>query len=419
MAAASPAPRWLLPFATAAVLAGAALRLAWPQDMEWKGDEQAMYALASDLAHGGPLPWVGLGSGVGTRNPGMSVWVFGALHRLFHVRTPVDLGRAVMVLDAAALVGLLAFALTRRREEQEGWAWAATLGALNPGAVLLQRKIWAQSVLPLPTLAFLAAFAWRRTLAGAFLWGLLGACLGQIHMSGFFFAGGIALWTALLDRGRRAEEKRPVRWGAWLAGSVLGALPLVPWARAALLAPGGAPARQLANAQELGFWRDWLLDLGGLQLRYTLRGDYLRFLAGPRLLGWPTYGAAAAQAALLTVAVAALLLGARGLLRGASLRGRLLSASTSSLAQNGAFVVMGLAITLAGIKFRPHYLLVAFPLTYLWFARLALWHALGRRLLVATCALYLALSGAFLFYVHTHGGAPGGEYGRSWSAQQR
>ncbi|HZZ85382.1 MAG TPA: hypothetical protein VFE30_12650 [Anaeromyxobacteraceae bacterium] len=419
MASPSAAPRWLLPFALAAVLAGAALRLAWPADMEWKADEQQMYALAGDLARGGPLPWVGMPSGVGTRNPGMSVWAFAGLWRLFDVGSPLGLGRAVMTVNAAALVALLAFALTRRREEREGWLWAAALGASNPGALQLQRKIWAQSILPLPSLAFMAAFAYRRTLAGAFLWGLLGACLGQLHMSGFFLAFGVALWTALLDRGGRGEEKGPVRWGAWLTGSIVGALPLVPWARAALFAPGGAPARGLANVKELGFWRDWLLDLGGLQLRYSLRRDYAGFLAGPRLLGFPTYAALLAQAALLAAVAAAALLGARALLRGSSVRERLLSASTSSLLQNGAFLAMGAAITLAGIKFRPHYLLVAFPLTYLWLARLALWHAAGRKLLAATCALYLALSGAFLLHVHRHGGAPGGDYGRSWAAQRR
>ncbi len=413
------APRWLLPFVAAAVLAGAALRLAWPADMEWKADEQQMYALAGDLARGGPLPWVGMSSGVGTRNPGMSVWAFAAVWRAFDVRSPLGLGRAVMTLNAAALLGLLALALTRRREEREGWLWAAALGAANPGALQLQRKIWAQSILPLPTLAFLAAFAHRRTIAGAFLWGLLGACLGQVHMSGFFLAFGVALWTALLDRGGRAEEKAPVRWGTWLAGSAVGALPLVPWARAVLLAPGGAPARSLAHVQELGFWRDWLLDLGGLQLQYSLRRDYPAFLAGPRVLGFPTYGALALQTALLAAVVAALILGARALLRGSSLRERLLSASTASLLQNGTFLVMGAAITLSGIKARPHYLLVAFPLTYLWLARLALWHAAGRKLLAASCALYLALSGAFLLHVHRHGGAPGGDYGRSWMAQRR
>ena len=32
---------------------------------------------------------------------------------------------------------------------------------------------------------------------GAILWGLAGACIGQIHMSGFYFAAGLALWTAI------------------------------------------------------------------------------------------------------------------------------------------------------------------------------------------------------------------------------
>src|SRR5919198_1883880 len=102
-----------VPCLLAAALLGTIFRCAWPLDMEWKADEQRAFQLSQECGRSLPLPWIGMPSGVGTPNPGMSVWAFVALARLTSASTPEELGRAVMLANAAALALLAAFALTR------------------------------------------------------------------------------------------------------------------------------------------------------------------------------------------------------------------------------------------------------------------------------------------------------------------
>src|SRR3954447_12432587 len=225
--------RWAL---AAAVLVGTLLRLVWSADMEYKADEARLWALAFH----GAWPWVGDASGVGVPNPGMGIWVFSGLKAVLPVDSPLGLGRAVMALNVLALAGLAVFAMRAiAPERREPWLWATALVALSPPAVLFSRKIWIQSVLPPFVLAALAGWWFRARAAGAFTWGLAGAWLGQIHMSGFFFAAGLAGWTALFAR-------RSARWRWWLAGSVVGALTLLPWLHHVLTHPGGG-ARSLRH----------------------------------------------------------------------------------------------------------------------------------------------------------------------------
>ena len=90
---------------------------------------------------------------------------------------------------------------------------------------------------------------------GAFGWGLVGACLGLVHMSGFFYSAGFALWTAVFDR-------RSVRWGSWLAGSLVGTLPLLPWVDYVLHAPPGEMpgGRSWTNWLTPSFWWYWVTE---------------------------------------------------------------------------------------------------------------------------------------------------------------
>ena len=74
--------------------------------------------------------------------------------------------------------------------QREPWLWALSLSAVSPLAMLSQRKIWAQSMLPIFCALFLIGWLRRNRYSGACLWGFIGAILGQIHMSGFFFAAG-------------------------------------------------------------------------------------------------------------------------------------------------------------------------------------------------------------------------------------
>jgi hypothetical protein len=407
----------LSPWAAVAVLVavaiGAALRNAWAADLEWKYDQQWMFDAAQAVGRTAPWPWIGMPSGVGTPNPGLSVWIFVALARLVGAVTPVDLGRAVMLLNSAALAGLAAFALRRQPREREPWLWATALGAVNPGAVIHHRCIWAQSVLPAFSLLALAGWWHRRRPWGALVWGLGSALLGQIHMTGLFFTAAFVLWTLAFDR----APPRP-RWGLFALGFCAGGWPLVPWVRLGLL--GGGPARGPSwyDPITFQFWYWWLRDLTGLHTEYSLGWrDFATFASEPRIAGLPTFAVAALLAVSIGCVATALAWGwravrARGI--GAALR----DPAPTSLAQNAALVAFGALLTpVAGVY--PHYLLVAFPLGYVALARAALTRpAGGRRLLALVVLAHLGIAAMFLIHIHREGGARG-DYGRAYSRQLR
>jgi hypothetical protein len=94
------------------------------------------------------------------------------------------------------------------------------------------------------------------------------------------------------------------------------------------------------------------------------------------------------------------------------------SSSETAFTQSAALWGFGVLLTLAMVGVERHYLIVAFPLNLLWFARLALVHPVaGRRLLLLCGAAQLIIALGFLSYVHTYGGAEDGDYGVSFSRQ--
>jgi len=407
-----PAPdRLILAALLAAIAAGALLRLVWLSDMEYKADEATMFG----LSRAGDFPGTGLSSGAGIRNPGMSVWAFVLLGRGLGLDDPVALARAVAVLSIVAFAALAAFALRWVAVgEREPWLWAVALVAVNPLGVMFERKIWAQSLLPLLSLGVLAAW-WRRdSRAGALAWGLLGAWLGQVHMSGFFFAGGFAAWTALYRR-------RGVRWRWWLAGSALGALTMIPWLRY-LLETDDSSVRSLKSIVRLDFWRYWIMDAVGVDLRFSLGEDFGAFLSSPNgthLVG-ALYGALALLGLAVLAAAGRALWPRRAQLRDRSLlRALLAGAGTQTgLALAAALLGFGLMLTLSGAIVYRHYLMVAFALPFVSLALAGLAAGrLGRVLLAGLCVGQALLSLSFLLYVHEHRGAPNGDYGVAYGDQ--
>jgi hypothetical protein len=414
--------RRLVAFAALAIALGAALRFAWPADMEFKADERTMFEQSQRIGASEPWPALGMVSGVGLRNPGMSVWLFVALARVLRVTTPTGLALAVMALNVVALVLLFAFALgAMRGREREAWLWAVALAAVNPLAVVIQRKIWAQSVLPLFALVFWIGW-WRRERWGrAFAWGLVGALLGQVHMSGLFFAAGVAGWEWLAGPrapgGTGSSFVRP-RWAAWLAGSLLGALPMIPWIAYVFHAPPSDSAWQWRQVVTPNFWIYGLTDALGLGLQYNLGlASFGTFLRYPLVSGTPTFLVALAHAFIVLAASGVLApalaqaWGQRRVWR-SEIRGR--SATRRALA--ATFLAFGVLLTLSGRILYRHYLVVTFPLEWVFIAGLALTVPHGRRLLAVLWGSQLVITTAFLFYIHANGGAPG-DYGTSYRHQ--
>ncbi|MDB4944207.1 MAG: hypothetical protein JWP97_3741 [Labilithrix sp.] len=407
----------LLPLVVAALVIGAVLRLVNPGDIVYLGDEAWTFDHVQEARHGGAWGTLGMPSSRGVQNPAMSVWVFVLLGILGQVETPAGLARMVAVLAVLANVAMLAIPLRavpeEQRREREAWIWAVVLCATNPILVFVERKIWAQSVLPLLQITIVLAWMKRETRLGAGAWGLVSALVGQIHMAGFFFGPALVVFTWLRSaRGR-------TRWGAWLVGSAMGALPLVPWVLyLARERPHSAPSPWWLRFR-LEFYQYFFSDPTGLSSSYMVERDWWRVLPYPVVLGMPTYLVLVAHVAL---AAASLVIAWRALSFAWRERARWKEVVLGDRTDTGillaaALVGMGALMTLPSISIHRHYMLALFPLPYVWTARVALREPGGERWLRVLAAGCLVVTVGLLAFVHEHGGADG--FGKTWAAQQR
>lgn len=409
---------WLLPLA-AVLLAGAALRLIAAEDMEYKADEIWTFERTQPSPER-PFPWLGMPSSAGMDNPGMSVWVFMALGKLFCVDDPVGLARVVQWLNVAAILLQVAFAWRYVPwPDREFWLWSAALMCVNPLAVLFHRKIWPPSVLPIFILTFLVAWWFRERRFSAFAWGLIGAVIGQIHMGGFHFAAAAVVWTWWLGGKRTA-------WKSWAAGSALGALPMIPWIKYLIDTHGTRPAANIKweHIFEAKFWLRWFSEPFGWGLDYSLGDDFTDYLSQPVIAGQPTWLIGALHAAAIVSAVWLLvrIYRQRRMLLGAAARVQLRLPTV--MAQDIAMWGYGILLTLTLTPIHRHYMIIAYPLEFLWVARMALGaqpdHSrramTGRALLAGMCVVQLLISASFLGYVHVKQQIRG-DYGPVYRAQ--
>ena len=398
-------------FLSLALLLGIVLRLSFPNDIEYKTDEKYMFDATQKIGVTEPWPAMGMDSGAGLKNPGMSVWLFVALTRITHASTPPDLARAVQLLNILGLFLLAFFSLRILPEtERAAWRWATAFAAVNPFAVLLQRKIWAQSTLPFFCILFWIAWHYRQKRTGAFFWGFLALCLGQIHMAGFFLASGVFIWTALYDR--RAE------WKFWLLGSLVGAVPMVPWLQFTLSNPGkGISAMQWFNILHPHYWKFWITDSLGMGLSYSLKTDLFRqFLTYPLIGGKATYLVGVMHFVIILTGILILF---STIKTGAFIRAIRDSTETGFILKS-VMLASGLLMTLSCVEIRRHYLLMSFPLEWVWLARMGLcdlrW---GKRYLTVIWIGQLLITIAFLGYIHANHGAPNADYGIAYQFQSQ
>jgi hypothetical protein len=414
--------RWAWGLALA-VVAGAVLRLIWVEDIEYKGDEIWTFERTQQVGETEPFPLVGMPTSATVRNPGMSIWIFLGLSNIFAVQDPTDLARACQLLNIAAILVLLVFVVRAvPAEQREPWLWAVAMVSLNPLAVLWHRKIWPPSIMPIFTAGLLIAWWYRHRRGGAFAWGLIGVLLGQFHPGGFFLAFGMFGWALLFDR-------RRICWPAWLAGGCLAALPLLPWLHYLLTTTDqhGTTVVKLGNALAGKFWTYWATQPLGIGLQYSLGEDFADFLSYPLVLGRATYLVALAHLLVIGIGVWMLLRAARWCWRERQ-RWRDLwigRESETAFTLCAAFWSFGILFSLTGLPFHRHYLLIFFPLMFLWLARLALIRQdasvqglrLGRTLLLVLCLAQFSLSASFLGYIHHNQGLVGGDYRAPYGSQ--
>jgi hypothetical protein len=396
-AASSPPPQWkrhLLPWAL--ILVGALLRLLWPLDFEWKADEKWTFDVARRTVwEGGAWPWFGMPSSVGLDNPGLSVWPFVGL--AWVCRTPAEMTLGIMVLNAMALFGFVLWVRYTWPEENRNWGyWTVALFAVSPLPVLFSRKIWAPDLFPILVLPWMWAHGKRDRAGYAFLWGVVGMLLGQLHMSGFFAAAGLALATLITAR-------RGVKWAPWAAGSACGLLPMLPWIRYVIslkATPGGQKVFSL-DLFQLALKYAW-----GLGIDYSLGNETTAFLDGPVIAGVST-------GILRWVRLALWILALAGVIVLCWDRRSLRFPTHIGTYVWGAMIGGGLMHLLC-IRIHVHYLVVWSPIFHVMVA----WMFSSRpRWLVLAVVLQLCVTVGFLCYVHENGGVRGGDFGVTYRRQ--
>jgi hypothetical protein len=394
---------------------GLFMRLIWTSDMEWKGDENQMYTMAHESINMGAFPKVGMESGGGIVNPGMSVGVF-ALIAAF-TNNPIAMDRVVQVINVISILCFLFFIFQKiEAKERNIWLFGITLAAVSPLAVLFSRKIWAQDLLPFFSFLLIFSNSYRNKGWGAFIWGLAGALIGQIHMSGFFLALGLFVFTLVHDH----YNKIKIRWVYWLVGSIIGSISLVPWISFLINNPQASKI-SFWHIFQFNFYIYWFLDSLGLNIYYSLRKDFWMFIKEPIVLGIPTYIIAIVH--IFLVAIGILLLSKItayiSKIYHTFRQKNFIKQFFTGMSQTKFYlfaVLLGLGVfmTLSGTTIYQHYLICAFPLSYIFLAKMLQQH---KRLMMSVIIAQMLITVCFLIFIHKNNGAMQGDYGRTYHIQ--
>lgn len=397
---------------------GVCLRFLWIADMEYKADERYMFLATQSSDFDTAFPMLGMRSGAGFRNPGLSVWVFSTLVRLFGIHDPVTLTIIVGIIDVLAIALLCAIALRFiKKDEREPWLWAALFAPVNLFGVMIHRKIWAQSVLPLVSVVLLLSWWKRNKPLAAFFFGFFGSIIGQIHLSGLFYALALFLWSAISD----VKNKERTCWRWVICGACIGVVPMIPWLLY-LFRPEAVYVSGGFNPLAFFKYIYYLVTNSlGMEYGYSLGIRHLKvFFSYPQIFGYSTW----------LVALAHVLLSAFGIHLVVKVIGKTMSTGwgLKALFKNESFtlsafytglLIYGLLISIFASGLPRHYLLVSFPLelVLLAFMVIKVYPILARRILITIWFLQLFLTLNFLHYIHKNHGADVGHYGVGYMYQ--
>ena len=165
------------------------------------------------------------------------------------------------------------------------------------------------------------------------------------------------------------------------------------------------------------YWIYWLTDSLGIGLTYSLKTpEFLDFLRYPLIWGNGTYLVGISHALIIVTGILILISAkkAEGFLRGTQ------DSSETGLLLNSIFFISGILMTLSCIQICRHYLIMTFPLEWIWLSRMALYDLrFGQRYLIVLWIAQLLISASFLGYIHLNHGAPMGDYGISYQFQPK
>jgi hypothetical protein len=205
---------------------------------------------------------------------------------------------------------------------------------------------------------------------------------------------------------------------------VLGGLTLIPWVMYVFESGSErVPPALWSEVLQFKFWGFWMMEPMGFYIGHSLgRTAFSDFLRYPLMGDTPTYGMALVHFGALVAGLFAVGVGLSSFWNQRhQLRSLVIGRSSeSAMTQNAAFWGFGSLLSFTRATVYRHYLLVAFPLPYVWISRMALSLVKpGRRILLLLWVLELMISAQFLHYIHVNVGAPEGDYGVKFSAQGR
>jgi 4-amino-4-deoxy-L-arabinose transferase-like glycosyltransferase len=414
-------PWWELLCAVGIVALAAWLRLRALGLAEFKLDETRSVELARRLLDG-ELPTVGIKSSVGALNPPLFVYL--SAIPLAIDDDPLAATAFVAVLGVAAVA--LTYLVLRRRFGAFAALATAALLATAPWAVLYGRKIWAQDVLPLVTVALLWSLFVVLERARTRVVALVPVLLCVAFQLGFSaLALVVPAAVVLLYRGRALH--RP----ALAAGAVAAVLLLAPWLGheathgfedvGELVSGGrGSPASALWADGSVQAARQTVRLLGAGTWDYELGASSGAFDAEAGTEWTLARAAGTAVAVLFAVGlVTSAIRAARGARR---VRAWPFVELDADAARRALLLVWPVGIWLSYATSStddvyPHYLVVAYPVSFL-LAALALSDlarhpralAVAAAAVGAAVAAYVTFSLSFQRFLDRHGGTAG-DYG--------
>ncbi|MBI3018823.1 MAG: hypothetical protein HYY61_02915 [Deltaproteobacteria bacterium] len=407
--------KWMKLVIIFAIIFGCFCRLIWNEDMEWKGDEQYNFSASRDIVENKNWPMLGPTSSFkGVAQPSLGIWAFGILG--FIAKDPLSLNRAVEILNILAILGFCLFIFFRvEKSQREVWFWGMALAAVNPMAILFSRKLWIQDLLPFFCLLVIFSHTLRQYRLGAFLWGLFGMIIGQIHMLGFFYAFSIFIFTWSYDV--LVLRQKSIRWGYWLTGILVGSVPLIPWMVRLIFQLGTFAVH---TPGQYSFYELWYKGSLGLRQEYSLGHAFLAlFYQEPMLGNFPTYGVKILRTYLSFIGY--LSLAALGIKIFFWLKRDNILDSFKYITLLDFYIITmvcfyGGILTALNIPMVDHYLIFVFPFLSLYLVRCLF---PMRHLLVSVIICQAVLSWLFLGFIHKHGGVTEGDYGISYKQKMK
>lgn len=400
------------------------VRFAHGDEIEFKHDQaETMWYIERFRTGEYSWPWIGQHASSGLRHPAFGIWLYLVPGLAFGLDSPVEVARITQIFAVLALGLLLWFALFRvKASERPFWLWTYAIACVNPLGLLLERKIWHPSLLPFFVMLMISAWWVReRRWSGAFLWGLVGALIGQIHMGGFYFALTLIAWTFFLDKRRKS-----IPWKHWFAGSCIGALPLLPWLWwVAMDSHTSQPLDfKLHRLFMFRYWTYWIRNGFGWNSKYPLGREVDMFYSWPLVGGKPTYLIGLAHLVLVALTAYLVYLLGRWLWQN---RGKIIAKVTAHESDtrfllNAAFVGCGVFVTLSILNVTRYFHIVMYPLPYLFLAYVFLKKSKWPRQVLATIVVsQMFISGWFIRYIHVRQKTESikGDYYAPWSFQER